>query len=72
MNNLSWKLHMDFVLRKICVSYGTIKKISKHSDKKTLLVQLPDNQSYKILELGILVIKPQPQKFNESLINLYD
>ena len=29
---------MDFVLRKICVSYGTIKKISKHFDKKTLLV----------------------------------
>ena len=29
---------MDFVLRKICVSYGTIKKISKHLDKKTLLV----------------------------------
>ena len=36
--HLSWKLHMDFVLRKICVSYGTIKKISKHFDKKTLLV----------------------------------
>ena len=29
---------MDFVLRKICASYGTIKKISKHFDKKTLLV----------------------------------
>ena len=29
---------MDFVLRKVCVSYGTIKKISKHFDKKTLLV----------------------------------
>ena len=36
--HLSWKLHMNFVLRKICVSYGTIKKISKHFDKKTLLV----------------------------------
>ena len=36
--HLSWKLHMDFVLRKICISYGTIKKISKHFDKKTLLV----------------------------------
>ena len=24
--HLSWKLHMDFVLQKICVSYGTIKK----------------------------------------------
>ena len=29
---------MDFVLQKISVSYGTIKKISKHFDKKTLLV----------------------------------
>ena len=36
--HLNWKLHMDLVLRKICVSYGTIKKISKHFDKKTLLV----------------------------------
>ena len=29
---------MDFVLRKICASYGTIRKILKHFDKKTLLV----------------------------------
>ena len=29
---------MDFVLAKIFVSYGTIKKISKHFDQKTLLV----------------------------------
>ena len=29
---------MNFVLRKICVGYGTIKKISKHFDKKTLLI----------------------------------
>ena len=36
--HLSWKLHMDLVLQKICVSYGTIKKISKHFGKKTLLV----------------------------------
>ena len=36
--HLSWKLHMDFVPRKICVCYGTIKKISKPFAKKTLLV----------------------------------
>ena len=37
--HLSWKLHMDFVLQKICVSYvWYYKKISKHFDKKALLV----------------------------------
>ena len=35
--HLSWKLHMVFVLRKICVSYGTNKKISKHFGKKLCL-----------------------------------
>ena len=46
---------MDFVLQKICVSYGTIKKISKHFDKKNFacIVQLPDNQSYKILHYNL-------------------
>ena len=45
---------MDFVLQKICVSYDTIKKISKHFDKKTaFIVQLPDNQSYKILHYNL-------------------
>ena len=29
---------MNFVFQKICVSYGTVKKISKHFDKKTLLL----------------------------------
>ena len=45
---------MDFVLQKICVSYGTIKKISKYFDKKTAcIVQRPDNQSYKILHYNL-------------------
>ena len=35
--HLSWKLLMDFVLQKICISYSTNKKISKHFDN-TLLV----------------------------------
>ena len=66
---------MDFVLQKICVSYGSIKKLSKHFDKKTLLVlynSLIISHIDIVLQLGILVVKPQPQKFNESLINLYN
>ena len=66
---------MDLVLQKICVSYGTIKRISKYFDKKTLLVlynSLIISHKDIALQLGILVIKPQPQKFNELLINLYN
>ena len=36
--HLSWKPHMEFVLRKICIGYGTVKKISKYFNKKTLLL----------------------------------
>ena len=65
---------MDFVLRKICVSYGKTKKFLKYFEKNSAcIVQLLDNQSQDIaLQLGILVIKAQPQKFNKSLINLND
>ena len=36
--HLSWKLHMEFILKKLCITYGTIKKISKYFDKNILLL----------------------------------
>ena len=39
---------MDFVLRNICVSYGTIKTISKHFDKKLCLYLIISHIRYCI------------------------
>ena len=36
--NLSWKPHMDFILKKFCITCGTIKKILKYFDKNILLL----------------------------------
>ena len=35
--HLSWNPHMDFILKKLCITYGTNKKISKYFDKNILL-----------------------------------
>ena len=34
----SWKPHMKFILKKLCITYCTIKKISKYFDKNILLL----------------------------------
>ena len=36
--HLSWKPHMEFILKKLRITYGTIKKISKYFDKNILLL----------------------------------
>ena len=36
--HLSWKPHMKFILKKLCITYGTIKKISKYFDKYIILL----------------------------------
>ena len=66
--HLSWKPHMEFILKKLCITYGTIKKISKYFDKNILLLlynSLIINHIRMALELGPMVIKPEFKKFNE-------
>ena len=36
--HLSWKPHMEFILKKLCITYDIIKKISKYLDKNILLL----------------------------------
>ena len=36
--HLSWKPHMEFILKKLCITYGTIKKILKYFEKNILLL----------------------------------
>ena len=35
---LSCKPYMEIILKKLCITYGTIKKISKYFDKNILLL----------------------------------
>ena len=43
--HLSWKPHIKFILKKLCINYGTIKKISNTLTKTyyCITLQLLDN-----------------------------